>query len=126
MSTSLLDVGGVQGSRMGPDVQAHLRSLLIGERPRQEALAVASDATAARLATHRDDDSILEREVAKLTAERARAAVADIDVALARMAAGGYGSCTSCGTPIGFERLEVLPHVRTCVRCQAQPPGMLR
>ena len=124
MSASLLDAGGAQLSLLGADAETHLRGLLLDERPRQEARATAADATAARLAGHRDDDSILEREVAELTADRARAAVAEIDAALERMAAGSYGSCTRCATPIPFERLEVLPQARTCVRCQAQPPGM--
>ncbi len=41
-----------------------------------------------------------------------------IDRALARLAAGGYGSCESCGEPIPAARLKALPFTTSCVRCQ--------
>jgi RNA polymerase-binding transcription factor DksA len=40
-----------------------------------------------------------------------------VDAALARVAAGTYGTCTVCGRPIPVERLEVRPTARTCVGC---------
>jgi DnaK suppressor protein len=41
-----------------------------------------------------------------------------IDAALARLAGGTYGSCTSCGSPIAPERLEALPWAAQCIDCQ--------
>lgn len=29
-----------------------------------------------------------------------------------------FGTCESCGGPIGFERLELVPAARTCASCQ--------
>jgi len=47
----------------------------------------------------------------------ARAGVAAIDRALARMAAGTYGRCATCGRGIAVARLEAMPEAATCVRC---------
>ncbi|MFL6127197.1 TraR/DksA C4-type zinc finger protein [Actinophytocola sp.] len=33
------------------------------------------------------------------------------------MAAGTYGTCTRCGSPIAPERLDALPATTTCIRC---------
>lgn len=44
-------------------------------------------------------------------------ALAAIDQALADLDAGTYGRCTTCGGPIGTERLLALPGVTTCVGC---------
>ena len=40
--------------------------------------------------------------------------------ALARIEAGGYGTCESCGKPIPVERLEVLPYATLCVTCASK------
>jgi RNA polymerase-binding transcription factor DksA len=53
--------------------------------------------------------------IALLVAARQR--LADLDDALARHAAGGYGVCEVCGRPIPPERLAVRPDARTCVAC---------
>jgi RNA polymerase-binding transcription factor DksA len=47
----------------------------------------------------------------------ARSRLRDVDDALARMAAGSYGSCESCGRPIAAERLAARPAARTCIAC---------
>ncbi len=39
--------------------------------------------------------------------------------ALRRLADGTFGTCESCGQPIGFARLRAMPAARFCVRCQA-------
>jgi RNA polymerase-binding protein DksA len=52
--------------------------------------------------------------------ERAERALADVDDALERIAAGTYGACTSCGRPIAPERLEALPWAAHCIDCQRE------
>ena len=42
----------------------------------------------------------------------------EIDAAQARLAAGTYGSCKGCRTPIPLTRLRALPTARSCVPCQ--------
>jgi DnaK suppressor protein len=41
-----------------------------------------------------------------------------VDAALARLDAGTYGRCTSCGNHIAPERLEALPWAALCIDCQ--------
>jgi RNA polymerase-binding transcription factor DksA len=48
----------------------------------------------------------------------ARQSLADTSAALQRMADGRYGRCESCGGAIPAERLEIIPHARTCVPCR--------
>jgi RNA polymerase-binding protein DksA len=43
--------------------------------------------------------------------------LADIDAALARLEAGTYGRCTSCGRQVAPERLEALPWTALCIDC---------
>ena len=43
--------------------------------------------------------------------------LSEIDDALARLAAGTYGTCVRCGRPIGAARLEARPATPTCVDC---------
>ncbi len=46
--------------------------------------------------------------------------IRDIEIALARIAAGGYGDCVDCGAAIGFARLTVNPAAVRCIDCQAR------
>jgi DnaK suppressor protein len=48
----------------------------------------------------------------------ARAALQDVQSALWRIDEGTYGHCVDCGTPIPFERLEILPQTARCLPCQ--------
>src|SRR2546429_9723673 len=31
-----------------------------------------------------------------------------------------FGRCEQCGDPIGFDRLDALPHARLCIKCKAR------
>lgn len=46
--------------------------------------------------------------------------LAKVKHALARIDAGGYGICESCGKAIPVERLEVLPYATLCVTCASK------
>ena len=46
-----------------------------------------------------------------------RAAVAEVNFALARMDDGQYGSCVQCSQPIPTERLDTLPMASLCPPC---------
>lgn len=45
--------------------------------------------------------------------------IRQIDEALARLAAGEYGQCKSCGGPIEVGRLAVRPESVTCTACES-------
>lgn len=50
--------------------------------------------------------------------EQGRREIDDIQAALARIDAGTYGLCESCGAAINPARLAARPMARRCVRCQ--------
>lgn len=57
-------------------------------------------------------------EVAACLRAAATAALTDIEAAMQRMATDSYGRCEQCRSAIPLERLEILPMVRLCMRCQ--------
>ena len=60
-----------------------------------------------------------EREKDLSILEQVEAELAGVEHALSRLDDGSYGTCESCGQPIGDDRLEAMPAVRFCVDCQA-------
>ncbi len=49
--------------------------------------------------------------------------LADTENALAKIAAGKYGLCESCGKPIEPTRLQALPQAKTCMNCKGHHKG---
>lgn len=76
-----------------------------------------------------DDDSAeqaIEREDDEAFDAQQRAADAEIQAirhAIARLDAGHYGLCTSCGTPIDAARLAALPTAAHCIACERERGG---
>jgi RNA polymerase-binding protein DksA len=50
--------------------------------------------------------------------DRAIQQLALVDDALARVAAGSFGTCVRCGGDIASARLEALPWAAHCIECQ--------
>lgn len=61
----------------------------------------------------------VERERDLALSAQARAAVDEIDRALAKMDAGTYGVCERCGNAIPKARLKALPYASLCVACKS-------
>ena len=61
-----------------------------------------------------------ERAQVEALVHRARTHLAEIDAAAARLEAGTYGTCESCGHPVPEARLAARPVARTCVGCAAR------
>jgi len=59
-----------------------------------------------------------EREHELALTYNARELLAQAERALARIDAGTYGSCESCGEPIGKARLQAFPRATLCVKCK--------
>ena len=58
-----------------------------------------------------------ERSQLGALAAQARLHLAEIDAAMARIAAGTSGVCERCGRTITDERLRARPVARTCIGC---------
>jgi DnaK suppressor protein len=65
-----------------------------------------------------DPSEDVHDEVNEILRAGAARALVEVEDALERMRAGSYGLCERCATPIAFERLEILPMSRYCMRCQ--------
>lgn len=110
------------------------RGLLDAERAKITAGIAAADADLAEIRDRSDgndvDFSEEGGEGASTTSERGqietlRAQLVSrldaVDAAVARLEAGRYGVCESCGGPIGEARLEAMPDATLCVTCKSAP-----
>src|SRR5262245_56739917 len=57
-------------------------------------------------------------EVSSQLAEVESRELANMDRALARIKAGNYGECETCGNKIPLARLNALPYATSCIECQ--------
>jgi RNA polymerase-binding transcription factor DksA len=108
-----------------------VQGLLIADRERTADLIsslagnIASMVDASRLTASDDEHDpegstiAFERSQASTLLAAARDHLADVDAALARIAAGTYGSCERCGRPVARDRLLARPTARTCISCAA-------
>lgn len=62
----------------------------------------------------------MEREKAALFATKEGRYLYRIEEALRRLYNDPktFGSCHTCGSEVGFERLDALPHARYCIECK--------
>ena len=72
------------------------------------------------------DTLAVERERDLALSAQARAAIEQIDVAIAKIHEGTYGQCENCGTAIPKERLKALPYAALCVKCKSGGLGLGR
>ncbi|MDR2322861.1 TraR/DksA family transcriptional regulator [Microbacterium sp. NPDC089698] len=110
---------------MTADARALLEELRVRAAARSASASHALDELVHDREGSNDDDEhdpegvTLSSEWSRLSAlaEDAAAQLQQVDDALARLEAGGYGVCTSCGRPIPLARLEVRPFAEHCVAC---------
>lgn len=76
-----------------------------GESPNDQHMAETATAT-------------LDREIDVTLRDQARATLAKIDRALAKLEEGSYGRCDNCEKEIGEGRLEIAPYSTLCVECK--------
>jgi DnaK suppressor protein len=71
---------------------------------------------------HDPEGATIAFERAQLAAllQAAERRLSDVDGAVARLAAGSYGSCEHCGRPIPASRLEARPTTTTCRDCASR------
>src|SRR5262245_26540595 len=61
-----------------------------------------------------------ERGEIEALAGRLTEALRDVDDALAKIDAGTYGRCESCGGEIAKDRLDAMPAARLCMKCASK------
>ena len=106
------------------EVRAELKAEAVGLRAE---ISQAESQIAARLgdavSEAGDDEAdasskLFEREHELAITHNTRELVEQTEHALARIEAGTYGVCESCGKPIGKARLLAFPRATLCVECK--------
>jgi DnaK suppressor protein len=106
------------------EVRAELKAEAVALR---EEIAQAENQIAARLgdavSEAGDDEAdasskLFEREHELAITRNTRELLEQTEHALARIEAGTYGVCESCGKPIGKARLLAFPRATLCVECK--------
>jgi RNA polymerase-binding transcription factor DksA len=67
-----------------------------------------------------------EQELDETTDMILAAEAENVEIALARLAKGDYGTCVDCGKEIPPERLEAIPEAIRCIEDQARYEATLR
>jgi DnaK suppressor protein len=69
-----------------------------------------------------DDDALadLESSLDIAAVDRDARELGDVNDALARLEAGGYGLCEDCGGAIPWPRLQAQPQARRCIACETE------
>lgn len=75
-----------------------------------------------RLGGHGLTAAVAESVLSRLS-RRERQELDEIAAAQARLAAGRYGVCETCGRRIPLARLRAMPAARQCVACQRATEG---
>ncbi|HEX6819173.1 MAG TPA: TraR/DksA C4-type zinc finger protein [Ktedonobacterales bacterium] len=72
------------------------------------------------ISSHQADnaDAASEFERNQAIIANSREMLQQVEAALSRVDAGTYGICARCGQPIEPRRLEALPYVALCLKCQ--------
>lgn len=112
-------------SHLSAEAVTLLRSLLLCQLAEHAEQVDECRATVDDLAGQPDSHSLLERELAEVSASQFVAGVQEAQDALRRLDEGTYGICAACGGPIPYERLEAIPHARRCVGCPPAPARRL-
>ena len=60
----------------------------------------------------------LDREIDYTLEENSEHVLKAIDAALAKIGAGTFGICETCGQPIAEERLMAIPYATQCIDCK--------
>jgi DnaK suppressor protein len=110
------------------DELAEVRAELVDEVARMERAIRVAEAELAELLREGSDgagrdpadvgSSNFERDQEMSLAQNAREMLEQSQLALRLFDDGQYGTCESCGQPIGKARLQVFPRATMCVSCK--------
>jgi len=88
------------------------------DRPQRESQSEASGENVYRDHMADQGSATFERELDMTLEENERFELSEVRAALARMEAGTYGVCASCGVEISEGRLEAVPTASLCMTCK--------
>ncbi len=88
------------------------------DRQERESLSEASGENVYRDHMADQGTATFERELDMTLEENERVELAEVRAALARMDAGAYGVCATCGAEIPDGRLEAVPTASLCMTCK--------
>lgn len=95
-----------------------------GERLGEEGLkALEQEVSVDHMADFGSDS--YEQDTTLALIENKSDAVRDVDAAIHRIELKTYGLCEECEQLVPSGRLEVIPHARYCVTCQAKREGIV-
>jgi RNA polymerase-binding transcription factor len=115
---------------MTPIETERFRTALLEERQRVlEAIAYLHEETPGSLADETEEPAVdnhpadsatatLDREIDYTLEENSEHVLQEVEAALARIEAGTFGICRTCGQPISEERLEAIPYATQCIDCK--------
>jgi RNA polymerase-binding transcription factor DksA len=119
MSTTISANSRADATQLSPGTTDQTRAALLAELHVQHQCVLDADAAIDVLAAGDIEDAAEAVELHARIRARALASAAELEAALARIDSGTYGACERCGDAIPEERLDAIPHARTCVRCSA-------
>lgn len=106
------------------EVRAELETAAAELRAETDQSGAAIAGLLGESATEAGDDEadasskVYEREHELSISNNARALLEQTEHALARIAAGTYGVCETCGKAVGKARLQAFPRATLCVECK--------
>ena len=110
----------IEGRLMDERARAHKALGLFDRMAKLDRESMDSDLSA--YTDHMADQGTeaMEREKAALSATKEGRYIYRLEEALRRLYNDPetFGSCHTCGTEVGFERLDALPHARYCIDCK--------
>jgi DnaK suppressor protein len=116
---------------LSPDEVRELRTVLLEQ---SRAVLEQTRDTVSHLVADRETDADTidvasnesDRDFSLRLAGRERLMLRKLQLALKRIEEGEYGTCETCGGPIGFKRLKVRPVATVCIDCKTQAEQLER
>ena len=98
------------------------RSMNLADGSDESGLGQHGDRTGSGFGDHQADDAteVFEREKELGLEQTLELHVKQVEHALARIEAGTYGECETCGKPIAKARLDAMPEATLCIDCKAE------
>lgn len=113
MLNELKDTAAIRNRLLARQRELTTRSARLHADQRRDVDPLSTDAP--DRAIQRENDEVVDSLGGAVASE-----LKAIDQAIARLEAGRYGLCTSCGREIGAKRLKAVPYAEQCQSCAAQ------